>query len=151
MDKQGWKRDLIRYTSDHGLQGKKTKVLKLRTVGYGVATLLASIYLVWSIGSSKLLEVNAIQNSYEVKINNKTIEAARYKLEMENLPDAEMDLGQFSDISLKPDSSIRILAKVRYTVQPGDAQKNREFQFKLTPLEGKVKEAVIIPSHFILP
>lgn len=41
MDKQGWKRDLIRYTSDHGLQGKKTKVLKLRTVGYGVATLLA--------------------------------------------------------------------------------------------------------------
>ncbi|MDD5393013.1 MAG: cytochrome c oxidase accessory protein CcoG [Thiothrix sp.] len=166
MDKQGWERGLIRYTSDHGLQGKKTKVLKLRTVGYGVATLLASMYLVWSIGSSKLLEVNAIQirsplfvqmsdgriqNSYEVKINNKTMEAARYKLELENLPSAEMDLGQFSDISLKPDSSIRILAKVRYTVQPGDTQKNREFQFKLTPLEGKVKEAVIIPSHFILP
>jgi hypothetical protein len=79
------------------------------------------------------------------------MEAARYKLELEGLPNAEMDLGQFSDINLKPDSSIRILTKVRYTVQPSDAQKNREFQFKLIPLEGKVKAPVIVPSHFMLP
>lgn len=166
MDKQGWKRGLIRYTSDHALEGKKTQIFKLRTLGYGAATLLATIYLIWSISSSKLLEVSAvqirsplfvqlsdgrIQNSYEVKINNKTMEAARYQLEVEKLNNAELDLGEFSSISLKPDSSIRILAKVRYTVQPGDAQKNHEFQFKLTPLEGKVKEAVIIPSHFITP
>ncbi len=164
MDKQGWKRGLIRYTSEHGLEGKKTKILKLRTIGYGLATLLATVYLIWSIGSSKLLEATAvqvrsplfvqlsdgrIQNSYEVKINNKTMEAGRYKLEMENLPSAELDMGKFSDISLKPDSSIRILVKVRYTAQPGDTQKNREFQFRLTPLEGKVKEPVIIPAHFI--
>ncbi len=165
MDKQGWKRGLIRYTSEHGLEGKKTKVLKLRTIGYGAATLLATVYLVWSIASSKLLEVTAvqirsplyvtlsdgrIQNSYEVKINNKTMEAARYTLAIENLPNAEMEL-HINDLSLKPDSSMRVLAKVRYTVQPGDTGKNREFQFKLTPLEGKVKEPVIIPSHFITP
>jgi cytochrome c oxidase accessory protein FixG len=166
MDKQGWKRGLIRYTSEHGLEGKKTKVLKLRTVGYGLATLLATIYLVWSIGSSKLLEVTAvqirsplfvqlsdgrIQNSFEVKVNNKSMEAGRYQLVLDNFPGAELELGQFSDIQLKPDSSIRILAKIRYTVPLGDTQKNREFQFRLTPLEGKVKETVIIPSHFITP
>lgn len=166
MDKQGWARGLIRYTSEHALEGKKTKIIKLRTVGYGAATLLATFYLIWSISSNKLLEATAvqvrsplfvqlsdgrIQNSYEVKINNKSMEAGRYQLTLENLPNAELDLGQFNDISLKPDDSIRILAKVRYTVQPGDAQKNREFQFRLTPLEGKVKEAVIIPSHFMTP
>lgn len=166
MDKQGWKRGLIRYTSEHGLEGKKTQILKLRTVGYGLATLLATIYLVWSIGSSKLLEATAvqirsplfvqlsdgrIQNSFEVKVNNKAMEAARYQLVLDNFPGAELDLGQFSDIQLKPDTSIRILAKVRYNKLPGDTQKNREFQFRLTPLEGKVKEAVIIPSHFITP
>lgn len=166
MDKQGWKRGLIRYTSEHGLEGKKTKILKLRTVGYGLATLLATIYLVWSIASSKLLEANAvqirsplyvtlsdgrIQNSYEFKINNKSMEAARYTLTLENLPNAELDLGQINELSLKPDSSMRVLAKIRYTVQPGDTLKNREFQFKLTPLEGKVTEPVIIPSHFIMP
>ncbi|QTR51856.1 cytochrome c oxidase accessory protein CcoG [Candidatus Thiothrix anitrata] len=166
MDKQGWERGLIRYTSEHGLEGKKTKVLKLRTVGYGLATLLATIYLVWSIGNSKLLEVTAvqirsplfvqlsdgrIQNSFEVKVNNKSMEAGRYQLVIDNFPGAELELGQFSDIQLKPDSSIRILAKIRYTVPPDDTQKNREFQFRLTPLEGKVKESVIIPSHFITP
>ncbi len=166
MDKQGWPRGLIRYTSEHELEGKKTQIFKLRTIGYGVATLLATLYLIWSIGSSKLLEATAvqvrsplfvqlsdgrIQNSYEVKINNKTMEPGRYQLTLENLPHAEMDLGQFSDIKLKADSSIRILAKIRYTMQPGDAQKNHEFQFRLTPLEGKVTEPVIIPSHFITP
>ena len=79
------------------------------------------------------------------------MEAARYQLVLDNYPGAELDLGQFSDIQLKPDTSIRILAKVRYNKLPGDTQKNREFQFRLTPLEGKVKEAVIIPSHFITP
>lgn len=166
MDKQGWKRGLIRYTSEHALEGKKTKLIKLRTLGYGAATLLATVYLVWSIASSKLLEATAvqvrsplfvtlsdgrIQNSYEVKINNKTMEAARYTLVIENLPNAELDLGQITDLGLKPDSSMRVLAKVRYTVQPGDTQKNREFDFKLTPTEGKVTEPVIIPSHFIIP
>lgn len=166
MDKQGWQRGLIRYTSEHALQGKKTKIFKLRTVGYGLATLLAAVYLVWSISSSKLLEVTAvqvrsplyvtlsdgrIQNSFEVKINNKSMEAAQYRLTLENLPNAELDLGQFNELSLKPDSSVRVLAKVRYTVQPNDRVKNREFQFKLTPLAGKVTEPVIIPSHFITP
>ncbi len=166
MDKQGWPRGLVRYTSEHALEGKKTQIFKLRTIGYGLATFFAVIYLIWSIGSSKLLEATAvqirsplfvqlsdgrIQNSYEVKINNKAMEHARYKLTLENLPDAELDLGQFSDIVLKADSSIRILAKVRYTMQPGAVQKNRPFQFKLTPLEGKVTEPVLIPSHFITP
>ena len=166
MDKQGWPRGLVRYTSEHELEGGKTKWFKLRSIGYGVATLLAVVYLVWSIGSAKQLEATAvqvrsplfvvmsdgrIQNSYEVKINNKTMEKARYSLTIENLPNAQLDLGQFADIKLGPDSSIRILAKVRYTVQPGGVQKNREFQFKLTPLEGKVTEPVIIPSHFIIP
>ncbi|SEB00836.1 cytochrome c oxidase accessory protein FixG [Thiothrix caldifontis] len=165
MDKQGWKRGLIRYTSEHGLEGKKTKILKLRTVGYGLATLLATIYLVWSIASSKQLEVTAvqirsplyvtlsdgrIQNSYEVKINNKTMEAARYTLAIEGLPNAEMEL-QINDLSVKPDSTLRVLAKVRYTMQPGEAGKNHDFQFRLTPLEGKVVEPVIIPSHFMTP
>lgn len=166
MDRHGWERGLVRYTSEHELEGKPTRMIKLRSVGYGLATLLAAVYLVWSIGSSKLLEATAvqirsplfvqlsdgrIQNSYEIKINNKTMEAGRYQLTLENLPNAQMDLGQFTDISLKPDSSVRLLAKVLYTMQPGDAQKNREFQFRLTPLEGKVKEPVVIPSHFITP
>ncbi|MEN9502585.1 MAG: cytochrome c oxidase accessory protein CcoG [Pseudomonadota bacterium] len=166
MDKQGWKRGLIRYTSEHALEGKKTQIFKLRTIGYGVATLLATVYLIWSIGNSKQLEASAvqvrnplfvtlsdgrIQNSFEVKINNKTMEHARYHLSLENLPNAELDMGNFTELKVKADDSLRVLVKVRYNVQPGDDQKNHAFQFKLVPLEGKVTEPVIIPSHFITP
>lgn len=166
MDKQGWPRGLIRYTSEHELEGKKTQILKLRTVGYGLATLLAATYLVWSIANSKLLEATAvqvrsplfvvmsdgrIQNSYEVKINNKAMQSARYRLTLENLPNAELDLGQFADLQVGADDSIRVLAKVRYRPQGNEAVKRRDFQFRLTPLEGKVMEPVLIPSQFILP
>lgn len=166
MDKMGWERGLIRYTSENELKGKKTRYFTLRTVGYGIATLLAAAYLVWSVMSVKNLEATAaqvrsplfvqlsdgrVQNSYEVKINNKSMKPGRYTLELVNLKGAELSLGNFEDIKLKPDSSIRLLAKVKYLSQTGDVQKNREFQFKLTPLEGEVMEPIFIPAHFILP
>lgn len=165
MDAKGWERGLIRYTSENALEGRKTSFLNLRTVGYGVATLLAAIYLIWSISSTKLLEAMAvqvrsplfvtlsdghIQNSYEIKINNKAMEAAAYHLTLEGFQGGDLSLGNFESIKLAPDSSLRLLAKVRYMPQAGDS-KNREFQFKLTPLSGKVKEAVLIPSQFIMP
>ncbi|MEZ5448743.1 MAG: cytochrome c oxidase accessory protein CcoG [Thiolinea sp.] len=165
MDKQGWERGLIRYTSEHELKGGKTRFIKLRTVGYGVATLLAAAYLIWSISSTKLLEATAvqirsplfvtlsdgrIQNSYEVKINNKTMQAASYQLSLQGLPEAELSLGgvDASLIELEPDSSVRLLAKVRHAVTTADPQ-NQEFSFRLQPLSGEVKEDVIIPSQFI--
>lgn len=78
------------------------------------------------------------------------MEAARYQLVLDNFPGAELDLGQFSDIQQARHQHTHS-GEVRYNKLPGDTQKNREFQFRLTPLEGKVKEAVIIPSHFITP
>ena len=168
MDKYGWQRGLIRYTSENGLEGKKTHFFKLRTIGYGLATLLAAVYLVWTIASTKQLEATAvqvrsplfvmlsdgsIQNSYEVKINNKTQEAATYRLTLEGLDNAALILGQGStgEVSLGPDSSIRLLAKVRQAQPTAGLAKNREFHFRLEPLSGKVAEPVIIPSQFMLP
>ncbi len=168
MDKYGWERGLISYTSDHALQGGKTRFLKLRTIGYGVATLLAVAYLVWSIASTKLLEATAvqvrsplfvtlsdgsIQNSYEIKINNKTQEKATYRLVLEQLPRTQLSLGEFDAnlITLEPDASVRLLAKVRQTLPEAGGKKNREFYFKLEPLSGKVTTPVLIPSQFIRP
>ena len=165
MDKQGWERGLIRYTSEKELAGGKTQFFKLKTIGYGVATLFAALYLVWSISAAKLLEANAvqvrsplfvtlsdghIQNSYEIKINNKTMEAASYTLSLDNLPGGELDLGQLQadNIQLDPDSSVRLLAKVRIPPESKVA-KRTEFAFRLQPISGKVTEAVIIPSQFI--
>jgi cytochrome c oxidase accessory protein FixG len=169
MDKYQWPRGLIRYTSENALEGKKTHFFKLRTIGYGLATLLAAAYLVWSISSTKMLEATAvqvrsplyvvlsdgsIQNSYEVKINNKTQVAASYRLSLADLDGASLSLGQVdpNNIRLEPDTSVRVFAKVK---QPASARKgskrNQEFHFKLEPLSGEVTEPVIIPSQFMMP
>ncbi len=168
MDKQGWERGLIRYTSERELEGGKTQFLKLRTVGYGLATILAAAYLAWSVASTKLLEATAlqvrsplfvilsdgrIQNSYEVKINNKTMKPASYQLSLQRMEGAEMTLGSVdpANIELGPDSSIRLLAKVRYAAESKGSIKNREFTFELKPIAGEVTDSVIIPSQFITP
>ncbi|WP_020559956.1 cytochrome c oxidase accessory protein CcoG [Thiofilum flexile] len=168
MDKQGWERGLIRYTSENELGGKKTQFLKLRTVGYGIATLLATAYLVWMVSSTKQLELSIVQvrnplfvtlsdgsirNSYEIKINNKTMSPARYKLELEGLEGAKLSLGsEVGDLVVKPDSSLRVFAQVNYMPpSTGMISKNREFTFKLTPLEGEVQEPEVVVSHFMLP
>lgn len=168
MDKQGWERGLIRYTSENALEGRKTRFIKLRTVGYGLATLVAAAYLAWSISSTKLLEATAvqvrsplfvtlsdgrIQNSYEIKVNNKTMKPASYQLSMQSLDGAELSLGKVNPdlIELGADASLRLLAKVRYEVPVGNATSRREFLFKLQPLSGDVTEAVLIPSQFITP
>lgn len=168
MDKMGWERGLIRYTSERALGGGRTKLFKLRTVGYGVATLLAAVYLAWSVASTKLLEATAvqvrsplfvtlsdgrIQNSYEVKINNKTMKPASYNLSLQDMDGAELSLGSVdpANIGLEPDSSIRLLAKVRYAAPASGSINNQEFTFRLQPLSGEVSDPVIIPSQFITP
>ena len=168
MDKYNWPRGLIRYTSENGLEGKKTHFFKLRTIGYGAATLLATIYLVWSISSAKMLEASAvqirsplyvvlsdggIQNSYEVKINNKTQQPASYRISLEGLEGASLSLGQIdaNHIAVAADNSIRVLARVKQPAEAKSKQRNREFYFKLEPTSGEVKEVVMIPSQFIMP
>ncbi|PID48875.1 MAG: cytochrome c oxidase accessory protein CcoG [Proteobacteria bacterium] len=169
MAKYNWPRGLVRYTSERALEGKgKTRWIKLRSVGYGAATVLATIALVWSISSTKLLEATAvqirsplyvslsdgsIQNSYEVKINNKSQEAASYRLSLSGLGSAKLNLGSVSAdlIELEPDSSLRLLAKVRQPEPVAGIPSAREFHFILEPLSGKVTEPVNIPSRFIMP
>ena len=168
MDKYQWPRGLVRYTSENGLEGKKTKIWKLRTIGYGVATLLGVVALVWSISTTKELEASAqqvrsplfvllsdgsIQNSYEFKINNKAQEAASYKLTLEELPNAQLHLGALdaSNIKVGADASVRLLVKVVQPEPLAGLAKNREFHFRLEPLSGKVTEPLLIPSRFVIP
>ncbi|HPQ95132.1 MAG: cytochrome c oxidase accessory protein CcoG [Thiothrix sp.] len=166
MERQGWERGLIRYSSENELGGGKTRFFKLRTIGYGMATLLAAVYLVWSLGHTVLLEANAqqvrnplfvtlsdgaIQNSYEIKINNKTLTAGRYRLSLQELDQAVLDLGhqESGSLAVEPDSSLRLLARVK--MNAAVAAGNHDFHFLLEPLTGESREPVLIPAQFIGP
>ena len=87
-----------------------------------------------------------IQNSYELKINNKTDQRVPFVLELEGLPSAELDLGQVQNLHLQPEQSLRLFARVR--VNPKDMETNPvEFRFRIQ-LQGEPEALVLEQPAF---
>lgn len=135
MDKQGWDRGLIRYTSESSLQGKQTRWLKFKTIGYGLVLLLVTGFLFFSIANRAELDavVNQVrqplfvqmadgstQNSYEISLANKTQQSLDIELDILGLPGAVLDLGRVEEIILGPSQRTTVLARVRYHPEVGN-------------------------------
>ena len=165
MDARGWDKGLIRYESDNGLQHGKTHFFKLRTLGYGIATLGAIAFLVWSMSGHKIIEGTARQirsplyvtladgsilNKYKLKVDNKSMYTSSFDLSLEGLPGAVLDISPIKDVTLKPDEKQTLLVRVRRHPSQSD-KKRSEFKFVLTPKKGEVKEKIYINSQFITP
>ena len=135
MDQLGWPRGLIRYTSETALEGGKVRILKPKTIGYGLFLLLGVAALVWSIRTASDIDMavrqvrqplfvtlsdGRIQNSYEIKLNNKSDRRLQIALALEGLPGAELTLsGHLDRLVLGPEERLRLLVRVRMPPQPG--------------------------------
>ncbi len=164
MDTRGWDRGLIKYTSENNLHGKKNKYINVRSVGYGVASLISIVILYLSITGSALLNVSVsqtrqplfvtmgdgtIQNSYNFSFINKTRKPAKLELFLENLKGAEISLGKIESIKVRADGALRLFVKVLRHPNEKNVQQNIPFRFKVVPIEGDLKETVFIDSQFI--
>ncbi|TCO82259.1 cytochrome c oxidase accessory protein FixG [Plasticicumulans lactativorans] len=161
MDNLGWPRRLIAYTSDNAQQGKPTRVLKPKTLGYGVALAAAIVALGWSVATREPLDVSVeqvrqplsvtlsdgrIQNSYEIKLNSKVTAPGRVRIAISGLDGAELDLGGLDVVTLDPEQRLRVMAKIKLTMSGSGGR--REFQFVLTP-DGALGQAPIrLPVTF---
>ena len=164
MEKFGWDKGLIKYTSENNLHGKKNKYVNIRSVGYGIASLIALGILYISITGSALLNVSVsqtrqplfvalsdgrVQNSYNFSFINKTMKPVKLDLSLEGLDDAKISLGKIEGISVRADKSLRMFVKVVRRANKPNEPRNISFRFKVTPIEGDIKEPVIIKSQFI--
>ena len=139
--------------------------MNLKNLGYATALLLTVAALVWSVATRSDVELNVqqirqplsvqlsdgrIQNRYEIKVNNKTSNSMNYKLAIEGLNKAELDMGHFSEIEVAAERSIKIQVKVRQ--DPKFASKIRQdFDFVLTPVGETKAQAVKHSSMFYMP
>lgn len=165
MDSLGWPRGLIKYTSEKAQQGEKTRLFSAKNVGYGVALLAAVVALATSILGAVPLDFTVaqvrqplfvqlsdgrIQNSYEIKLNNKADRAVPFALEIAGLPGAELEMGQVdpAHLTLHPEQSMRLLARVR--LMPNGGATSREFNFVVRPQAGVDIPVLEQPTNFHL-
>jgi len=106
MDKVGYPRGLIRYDTQHGLEGKRKRILRPRTMVYAtlLAVLIAGFAVTLSgrdvVGVDVIRDRNAlfrerpdgrIENVYNVKILNKDREAHEFRITGTGLEGLEID------------------------------------------------------------
>ncbi len=122
MDKMGYERGLIRYTTENALQGEKVRVLRPRIIVYAVllAAVLTGIFV--SLGNKTPLRVELIrdrnmlyrelddglvENIYKLKLINQDRVAHRYlvsipeypQIDIEVFPEPVLEAGQVGEFA----------------------------------------------------
>lgn len=107
MEKSKFPTGLIRYDSERAMAGGKTKFIKGKTIGYCVAILGVIAVLLYSILTRPNLTYSVdqvrqplavrlsdgrIQNAYEIKLNNQTLEPLKVEIGIDGLSDAELQM-----------------------------------------------------------
>ncbi|MDP2574983.1 cytochrome c oxidase accessory protein CcoG [Vibrio penaeicida] len=102
MDRMGYDKGLISYTTEHRLSGKHTNIMRPKLLGYGVVMLLMTglflfqVVSVEPMGLSVLRDRNQlfrmnneglVENTYTLKIINKTQERQEYHLNVSGISD----------------------------------------------------------------
>jgi len=168
MDSFGFPRGLIRYDSEKNLAlptpaAPKVQWKRLKTIGYGVALVLMSAYLVYSVATRGsfdravnqirqplyvVLSNGDIRNRYQIRITNKAAQEQTYVISARGIPADALDLGNFREITIKPGHSGLVQASVR--LPPAVAAQTKRFDLIITP-QGKPAEANTESVRFDTP
>ncbi len=96
MDKLGRPRGLIRYASERGLEGKKPRILRARTVVYGILMLVGLGVMAFSFSGLRPFEASVsrlsgqpyyvtdayIRNQFQLRLVNKQNEAVSFQISL---------------------------------------------------------------------
>jgi len=100
MDKMGYEPGLVRYTTEHELEGGTTHFMRPRLVGYAVVLSLMIVGLVYAMVSRTSFELDisrdrgslyqitpndTVENSYTINMMNKTQGEKTYQVKIEGL------------------------------------------------------------------
>ena len=135
MDKVGYPRGLVRYTSENAVQGKSIHILRTRTLIYGailltlIIGLITSIVLRTPLGLDVLRDRNSlyrqtdegwVENVYTLKFINMDEQRHRYRLSVSGIPDMKLIRDNRQIIA---ESGEIISLPVRIQVDPADLKR----------------------------
>ncbi len=166
MDSVGWPRGLISYDSERVQQGGKTRLIRVKTIGYAVALFAAIGMLTWSIVFDSAFDMAArqvrqplfvvlsdgrIQNSYDLKINNKSERTVTATLSLQGLPRGSLALatGDPRTLRVAADDSLSLRVRVR---MPKDSRGEQiPFHFVLRTAAGTQPVVLREQAYFSMP
>jgi polyferredoxin len=153
MGKMGYTRGLIRYSTQNAIDGKPTRVLRPRVIVYAVLWL--GLIVAWSWGvthrSPLIAEVlrdrnalyrqvdHGIENSYTLKLVNKTDRMQRYQVQLVSGDARIAMLGGIQTVAAAPASVVSIPV----TLTASDAVKGRQaVRFAIETTDGQTHRDV---------
>ncbi|WP_315338857.1 cytochrome c oxidase accessory protein CcoG [Pseudomonas grimontii] len=161
MDKMGYARGLVSYTSEHQLQGGKAHLLRPRLIGYSAVLLVMIAALVVALVERPLVSLDVakdrgmfrenaqglIENIYSLKVINKTQQRQDYRVE---LLDAEgFQLQGKTEISLAPGEIVDMPVSVALLADK-PASSSQTIRFKVTDVDAPSIYSVA-DSRFVAP
>ncbi|HBS25870.1 MAG TPA: cytochrome c oxidase accessory protein CcoG [Gammaproteobacteria bacterium] len=168
MDRMGWEKNLIRYSSETEDEGNKLKWFTLKNVGYGLGLVIATGVLVWSVLTKPVLETSvrqirqplfvtlsdgSVQNSYEIKLSNQTVHPQTWQLDLSGI-EAQLDTGKIETIRLEPLKHLRVFVKLKQSPDTHLPGKVQDFFFVVQPLAQDAEsdiQPVEISARFYRP
>jgi cytochrome c oxidase accessory protein FixG len=147
MDRMGYPRGLVRYTTEHQLEGKKTHLLRPRLIGYFVALIAMFSAFTYTLYSRVPLEVDIIrdrgqlytttpsgliENVYTLKIANKEQNDHAYRISVSGIDGMTLVSEPVVDIA----AGELLDYPIRLHVPPSDLEKpNYDIQFTVEAID----------------
>ena len=161
MDRMGYARGLVGYSSERALEGGKTHLLRPRLIGYAIALVLMILALTWLGATRPQLSVDVIkdrgmfrenaageiENIYNLKLINKTQHDQRYVVELEEAPGFRLQ-GEH-EVSIGAGEILSLPVSVALTEDEGPAG-SRPLRFVVRSLDEPDTE-VSAGSTFVSP
>ncbi|MGR3889828.1 cytochrome c oxidase accessory protein CcoG [Pseudomonas sp. 1152_12] len=146
MDKMGYARGLVRYSSEHQLQGGKTHLLRPRLIGYSAVLLVMIGALVMALVGRPMVSLDVtkdrgmfrensqglIENIYSLKVINKTQQRQDYRLELVEADGFQLQ-GK-TEISLAPGEISDVPVSVALLADK-PASSSQTLRFKVTDVD----------------
>ncbi len=161
MDKMGYARGLVGYTSEHQLQGGKTHLLRPRLIGYSAVLLVMIAALVMALVQRPMVSLDVtkdrgmfrensqglIENIYSLKIINKTQQRQDYRVEL--VEGDGFELQGKTEISLAPGEITDVPVSVALT-RDKPTSSSQTIRFKVTDIDEPSVYSVA-DSRFVAP
>lgn len=163
MDKMGYERGLVRYTTENALEGKPLKLFRGRILIYGALLVFITAWLFYAISQRIPLELDIIrdrnslyrtteegmvENIYTLKLVNMDERPHTYRLWISGLPQAQL-LTRQHEVAVEAGAVLELPVRVR--IDPYELQKiSQEIQFHLQALD-QTELAITQSGRFVGP